>query len=641
MQALRRAAPQSLSISGTLIRCFQRQAFPPGFQDRFQGWYLHCAMIIRSARLNVPENWLIELAHRTACVDITVPDNFPWNVDYRIRALPRMTRLAVPALVWTALLAVSDVRAQQSNADLDGDGVVDALDLDQDNDGIVNSLEGLVRLEDLSGLDAVFFAARPDEQISRGLSRDYDIVSTENGGSALLTGQVLSTDTDVEWAVHDTLPKLRNLGSGTTTVQWTVTGEQRGEQKFENIDFTISDLDGARSETVAVSASSIAGYSLSLNSNVLVSNANGVFSFTGTGVGGDSTDDLVTLHFRNSPLMEISYSNNVQTPQGDVAGISANGEIVIAGYRHSLERVSSTFYTPVTRFRDTDGDGVSDHRDLDSDNDGLGDVIEAGGLDLDHNNLIDGAVNLQGLSASVDPDLDDNAVAAVYAGAIVVQGADSDSDGLLLSVDGSPSEFGGSLAGTDSDGDGLTDLDEVRIHQTNPDEPDSDADGLDDLSEVRLFLTDPLLADTDGDTLSDGDEVNVHNTDPGRVDSDADGTADGKEVERGTDPLQAEPVIVSDPVPPLELTPVVGPEEDAAPVINPSAEEDATMADSEVEMPLFDDPQQAGIASLRTGPGCSSITHGAPAPLMLMMLLMAFGCLHRKRVSGSNEQTGE
>ena len=98
---------------------------------------------------------------------------------------------------------------------------------------------------------------------------------------------------------------------------------------------------------------------------------------------------------------------------------------------------------------------------------------------------------------------------------------------------------------------------------------------------------------------------------------------------------------MSDPVPPLELTPVVGPEEDAAPVINPSAEEDATMADSEVEMPLFDDPQQAGIASLRTGPGCSSITHGAPAPLMLMMLLMAFACLHRKRVCGRIEQTGE
>ena len=187
------------------------------------------------------------------------------------------------AIVLTALLSASALRAQQSNPDLDGDGVIDVHDLDQDNDGIINSLEGVHRLEDLSGLDAVFFAASPGDVISHGLSRDYNLVSTENGGRAVLAGRVLNTDTSVEWGMYDVLPRLRNLSSGSTTVQWTVVGQQ----EFNNIDLTISDLDGARNETVTVSAGSIVGYSLSLNSNVLVSQANGQFSFTGTGIGGD------------------------------------------------------------------------------------------------------------------------------------------------------------------------------------------------------------------------------------------------------------------------------------------------------------------------------------------------------------------
>ena len=554
----------------------------------------------------------------------------------------------VPALLLmlTILIPMSVLRAQQSDlsldGDLDGDGVVDVLDLDQDNDGIINSLEGVHLFEDLSGLDAEYFAAVPAEEISRRLSRDYDLISTENGQRALLVGRVLSTDTGVEWTMYDALPRLRNLGSGSTIVQWSVTGERQ----FDDIDMTISDLDGARNETVTVSASSIVGYSVSLNTNIVVNHSNGQVSFTGTGAGGDSTDDLVTLHFRKSPLMVVSYKNGAQPTRGELTDSSENSEVDIAGYRHSLDRTSSTFYTPVTQVRDTDGDGVSDHRDLDSDNDGLGDVVEAGGIDADHNNLIDGLVDLQGLSASADPGLDAAALAAVYFASDLVTGTDLDRDGLLSSVDGSPSEFGGSLAGRDTDSDGLSDLDEVRIFQTNPNEPDSDGDGLDDQSEVENFLTDPLLADTDGDDLIDGDEINVLGTDPIRVDSDADGIADGKEIERGTDPLQSEPAVVGEPQPVVQLEPVVGPGEDATPIVNTTdtdavanedvASEDAIIVQSDSDAPILDDPSQIDTSSLRTGvsgtPGCSG-AYGTPAPLMLMMLLMAFMCLQRKRRS--------
>lgn len=65
---------------------------------------------------------------------------------------------------------------------------------------------------------------------------------------------------------------------------------------------------------------------------------------------------------------------------------------------------------------------------------------------------------------------------------------------------------------------------------------DSDGDGLTDEDEVNIHLTEPLIADTDGDSLSDGVEVNDTNTDPLMLDSDGGGAWDGFEVAQGTDP---------------------------------------------------------------------------------------------------------
>lgn len=62
------------------------------------------------------------------------------------------------------------------------------------------------------------------------------------------------------------------------------------------------------------------------------------------------------------------------------------------------------------------------------------------------------------------------------------------------------------VAPIDSDGDSLTDTEE-QVLQTNPNLLDSDFDGLSDYEEVRVYGSDPLRTDTDGDGYSDGDEV--------------------------------------------------------------------------------------------------------------------------------------
>lgn len=90
----------------------------------------------------------------------------------------------------------------------------------------------------------------------------------------------------------------------------------------------------------------------------------------------------------------------------------------------------------------------------------------------------------------------------------------------------------------DSDGDGLTDWEEINIYGTDPFNPDTDGDGLTDWEEIMIYGTDPLNPDTDYDLLSDGDEIFIYKTDPLNPDTDGGGVSDGHEVlYDGTDPL--------------------------------------------------------------------------------------------------------
>ncbi len=174
---------------------------------------------------------------------------------------------------------------------------------------------------------------------------------------------------------------------------------------------------------------------------------------------------------------------------------------------------------------DTDGDGITNMNDWDSDHDGLKDGYELG--------------------IKARPEL-----------------ADTDGDGL---IDGGywelntlvPGEFyfAGSRADVrDTDGDGMDDLEEyqfwseregiVDIRSLNTDgdslrnihDPDSDNDGASDGSEVHSSRTDPGRVDTDGDSLPDGWEIAFHQNplvDDANLDSDADGAINQKEYCHG------------------------------------------------------------------------------------------------------------
>jgi len=105
-----------------------------------------------------------------------------------------------------------------------------------------------------------------------------------------------------------------------------------------------------------------------------------------------------------------------------------------------------------------------------------------------------------------------------------------------LSVDLSDDDSIVDLAGNPLGGVGVGNGDFTGGEAYTIDKTDTDGDGLPDLEEIALG-TDPFDPDSDGDGLSDGEEENIYGTDPLNPDSDFDGTPDGAEVAAGTNPM--------------------------------------------------------------------------------------------------------
>ncbi|MFH2007965.1 MAG: hypothetical protein ABI333_15390 [bacterium] len=224
---------------------------------------------------------------------------------------------------------------------------------------------------------------------------------------------------------------------------------------------------------------------------------------------------------------------------------------------------------------DTDGDGVPDYLDLDSDNDGIADSVEKGtgvypvdsdmdgipdfrDLDSDANGIpdsVDGAADIDadgiGNYADTDDDGDGildtteigpdpaNPVDTDGDGTPDYQDVDSDGDSILDLHEGGGGTADHDMDGIpnyrdlDSDNDGIPDS--IEAGDANPNTPpiDSDGDSNPDYRDV----------DSDNDGLTDGAEDPNHNgvvdpgeTDPRNEDTDGDGVSDMVEVAAGTDP---------------------------------------------------------------------------------------------------------
>ncbi len=182
---------------------------------------------------------------------------------------------------------------------------------------------------------------------------------------------------------------------------------------------------------------------------------------------------------------------------------------------------------------DTDGDGIFNYLDLDSDNDGITDLYESGvnvsSHDADHNGVLDTPNPLSTTTPKdsdgdlipdyLDLDSDNDSITDLRENGVagvqdadndgVVDGTDGDRDGIRDSADTQDNVFGspGLVSSRDTDGDGIADFRDL----------DTDNDGITDLKENGL----PGVTDADADGVVDG------------PDADGDGISDSADTNDG------------------------------------------------------------------------------------------------------------
>ena len=276
---------------------------------------------------------------------------------------------------------------------------------------------------------------------------------------------------------------------------------------------------------------------------------------------GLSDGDEVHIH-HTDPLLWDSDGDNmpdgweVQHGLNPLANDSA-GDSDMDG----LTNIQEYWQGTDPQLMDTDGDGLTDGDEVfvyqtdparaDSDGDGLNDMEEIilgtdpWNYDTDQDGLPDGdEVNLY----ATNPLL-----------------SDTDGDGMpdKWELDNQLNPLVSDIA-LDPDNDGLTNLEEFQ-QLTDPQDPDTDGDDLTDGNEVHVRLTDPLNFDSDFDGLPDGWELQygmnplvannpnadpdgdgltnaqeaTYGTNPTAADSDGDGTNDGDEAAQGSNPKNA------------------------------------------------------------------------------------------------------
>ncbi len=292
-----------------------------------------------------------------------------------------------------------------------------------------------------------------------------------------------------------------------------------------------------------------------------------------------------------------SSANQFADTDGDGIPDSADADSDGDGIPNSVEIANAA-----AAGGDTDGDGIPDYLDLDSDNDGINDVIEAGGVDLngdgrqdgtdtDGNGLVDSVDPGKGGTALAVPDTDGDGVkdyldldsdndgisdlvesgnaAADTDNDGTADGTDLDGDGIRSSVDGSPT-YGdaGSAALPDTDGDGIPNTRDPSSNgpgsrdivtagygarDANGDgkvdnATDADHDGIPDVIDHKPAVFGGLgnpSKDSDGDGIPDGNEGNgFTDTDgdgvPDSVDADSDGDGIPDAVEKANAPANGD-----------------------------------------------------------------------------------------------------
>ncbi len=234
----------------------------------------------------------------------------------------------------------------------------------------------------------------------------------------------------------------------------------------------------------------------------------------------DGVADRLDLDSDNDGLSDVIES----------AGVDPDNDGFI-GTAPQIVDVNGVTTNTFLRFVDSDADGIFNHRDLDSDNDGIPDVIEVGGSDVEGDGILGNGrpiVDVKGLVNGVLL----IALNTDGAGQIDPYDLDADDDGLLDLVEagGNDSDNNGLVDGfVDNNNDGFDDF----ISMNPLPLPDSDFDGIADFQDNDDRDNDRILDSVDLDDDNDGIPDTLEGA--GMMDTDGDGIVDSLDLDSDND----------------------------------------------------------------------------------------------------------
>ncbi|QII44183.1 hypothetical protein GVT53_05680 [Flagellimonas oceani] len=416
--------------------------------------------------------------------------------------------------------------------DSDNDGVMDTQDLDDDNDGILDVDEYDCSISgSLVWGDPVWTGGDPDDDFASTATTTIDgtEVTMDNTGTdaSLYNSLFAIEDTPFNGVQGLLLQSAIGLLDDSPIVY-----EIRFDRPVSGLSFRVVDID-KRLDFEGTGSQVNNPYTGRMSINLFRDGVAQPLNASDYTVGS-AVDDLGGGIFEGNALVPL-------TPDiGDVVfNLGEAVDRVVLTFSNTEVSSSTAFMAFLISnlswsctYQDTDGDGIQDHLDNDSDDDGCVDALEGDDVNLtlasvDGNGRINGAVDANGVP-------------------VAVSGGQSDVSSTDDTVTG---------PGCDDDGDGLTNGEEA-VLGTDPDDPDTDGDGVDDGQEVTdtddpLDPCDPTqaagysgydatntiwaAADCDGDGVTNGDE-DTNGTDPyDNTDTDGDGAPDDLETANGTD----------------------------------------------------------------------------------------------------------
>ena len=320
------------------------------------------------------------------------------------------------------------------STDTDGDGVPDTLDLDDDNDGILDEIEGCFSFS-LNGDSFDNYTGNnyyPDNSMDKfqepSIAPPFSSVNSDGeiwSGTNLYQPYVDSNGKDYGKFIQ----LLQSAGENDLSY-WDesshdpITSFDRIvviENVTPNTDYTVSFVHRAGVIYFDVNGGYQSGGQTLLQLQSMNSDFELSQTFTPSASWGEETYNFTT----DSETTQLAILFSAYDPDNSV---SIQLDAIVFDYQDSCNG-------------DIDGDGVPNHLDLDSDNDGIYDVVEAGFEAIDTN--LDGMLDLND-SAFVDTDFD--TIHDPVFGATII---DSDGDGVIDAFQ------------LDSDGDGCNDTGEA------------------------------------------------------------------------------------------------------------------------------------------------------------------------------------